>query len=122
MDTQQDIPAALQSPVNAAVAWINEQESHSFELTGVLDTEAALNTPLGEPFELGLVLCDGELCTRQQIKFTPATDRYSFNSTEEAARDIPPLLDPPAGVRTSWLTDVLEKHEFVLLLFYRGLW
>ena len=38
------------------------------------------------------------------------------------ARDIPPLLDPPEGVRRSWLDDELAKHEFVLLLFYRGLW
>ena len=33
-----------------------------------------------------------------------------------------PLLDPPAGVRTGWLDDVLQKYSFVVLVFYRGFW
>jgi hypothetical protein len=40
----------------------------------------------------------------------------------ESEPDIPPLLDPPVGVRREWLDRQLEQHEFVLLLFYRGLW
>ena len=35
---------------------------------------------------------------------------------------IPPLLDPPIGVRTGWLNAQLDKHKFVVLVFYRGLW
>jgi len=33
-----------------------------------------------------------------------------------------PLLDPPARVRTEWLTRTLAKHAFVVLVFYRGFW
>jgi hypothetical protein len=33
-----------------------------------------------------------------------------------------PLLDPPAGARAGWLDQVLAKHAFTVLLFYRGFW
>ena len=36
--------------------------------------------------------------------------------------EVPTLLDPPVGVRRTWLDDQLTKHDFILLLFYRGLW
>ena len=122
MQTQQEIPERLRAPVNAALAWVNAQEQAAFELTGLVDTEAALQADTDQPFELGLVLCDGELCDRQQIRFTPSEAGFEFSYVQAAERDIPPLLDPPVGVRTNWLDSVLEKHEFVLLLFYRGLW
>ena len=52
----------------------------------------------------------------------PVGDGFRFSFVEAAVRDIPPLLDPPVGVRSQWLAGQLKKHEFVLLLFYRGLW
>ena len=122
MQSLEDIPESLQGPVAGALQWVNSQENASFELTGLLDADAAEGTTANEPFELGLVLCDGEICDRQQILFTPADNGYSYSYVAEGERDIPELLDPPAGVRASWLDDVLKKHEFVLLLFYRGLW
>ena len=122
MQSLEDIPKSLQEPVAGALLWVNSQENASFELTGLLDADAAEGTTANEPFELGLVLCDGEICDRQQILFTPADNGYSYSYVAEGERDIPELLDPPAGVRASWLDDVLKKHEFVLLLFYRGLW
>ncbi|MEL0048711.1 MAG: hypothetical protein VW867_08700, partial [Gammaproteobacteria bacterium] len=74
------------------------------------------------PFEVGLVLCDGEICAREQIHIIPDGGAYQFKFADEAEPDIPPLLDPPVGVRREWLDKQLEKHEFVLLLYYRGLW
>ncbi len=122
MEKQQDIPTALRAPVNAALQWINEQENANFEVTGLVDIDSALAAHPGESFELGLVLCDGELCARQQLRFTPGNQGFTYSYTDQAEREIPPLLDPPMGVRSRWLDSVLQKHEFVLLLFYRGLW
>jgi hypothetical protein len=72
--------------------------------------------------EFGLVLCDGEVCAREQVRITPTADGYQFKLVETGQREIPSLLDPPEGVRRQWLDSVLAKHEFVVLLFYRGLW
>lgn len=76
------------------------------------------------------MLYDGELCVREQVRCTPLSETvesgsspgYTFTSVEAAPRDVPALLDPPEGVRSQWLAEALAKHEFVLLLFYRGLW
>ncbi len=122
MQTEFDIPAGLEQPVQAAVSWINATQARSYELTGVVDHEQALAAQTGEPFELGLVLCDGELCAREQVRVTPSDVGYEFSFVEAAEGDIPPLLDPPESVRRAWLDEVIGKHEFVLLLFYRGLW
>lgn len=130
VDAELRVPEKLREPVAAALDWINRSQGQDFALTGLLDYEAALDAAEDQAFELGLVLCDGELCIREQIRCTPlvATDsalsdsKYEFSAVDAAPRDIPPLLDPPQGVRSQWLADVLDKHEFVLLLFYRGLW
>jgi len=78
------------------------------------------------------VLCDGNSCDREQVLVTPVAgtpvagttvdSRYEFSLVAQAPREIPTLLDPPVGVRQNWLDTVLAKHDFVLLLFYRGLW
>lgn len=117
-----DIPAALEPPAHAALKWINASQQQTFELTGLVETEAALGAQAGEAYELGLVLCDGEICARQQVRVQTVGDDYQFALVEAAERAIPPLLDPPQGVRASWLSNVMARHEFVLLLFYRGLW
>ncbi len=122
MQTEDNIPAELHSPAQAAVSWINEAQQQTFELTGLVDYEQLLGTDAHETYELGLVLCDGEICTREQVRVQPTGDGYKFSLVEAAPRDIPVLLDPPEGVRRQWLDRELAKHEFVLLLFYRGLW
>ncbi len=121
--TPSDIPRALQAPAAAATAWINATQNQNFELTGVVDVEQALAASGStDAYELGVVLCDGEICSREQVRVQPTADGYQFSSVASAAPDIPPLLDPPVGVRAGWLDQALAKHEFVLLLFYRGLW
>lgn len=119
MRTAETIPEALRAPAAAALAWINEEQRRRFELTGLVDVE---EVNVAGPFEMGLVLCDGEVCAREQVRVVPKGEAYDFELVQQAEAEIPPLLDPPAGIRANWLQSQLEKHEFVLLLFYRGLW
>ena len=122
MQLDVNVPDALRAPVAAAVAWVNATREEAFELTGLVDAERALDAEAGQPFELGLVLCNGELCAREQVRIEPNDDGYRFSFAALDTSEIPPLLDPPVGVRQGWLAGALAKHEFVLLLFYRGLW
>ena len=119
MRTAETIPEALLAPAEAALTWINQERRQRFELTGLVDVE---DVNVAEPFEMGLVLCDGERCAREQVRVVPKGEAYDFELVQQAAAEIPPLLDPPVGIRSHWLQSQLEKHEFVLLLFYRGLW
>lgn len=122
MDPISNIPKELRQPGEAAVKWLNEKNNNSFYLTGIVDYESALSTKTGEDYELGLVLCNGQVCVREQIKVSPQKSGYKFNFVYSSIPDIPPLLDPPEGIRSVWLANVLQKHDFVVLLFYRGLW
>ena len=122
MQAEETIPADLQPAADAAVAWINDTENRNFELTGLVDYDGALAAEGMQSFEMGLVLCDGEICTREQVHFEPSGSGFNFSLVDAAASDVPPLLDPPPGLRSQWLTEAIAKHEFVLLLFYRGLW
>ena len=117
-----EIPTELQPAADAALAWINRERGANFRLTGLVDAEEAIRGGMEQAMELGLVLCDGELCQRQQVRIEPTGHGFSISAVETKEAPIPPLLDPPPGVRASWLDDQLEKHDFIALLFYRGLW
>jgi len=117
-----EVPAELQPAVEAALAWINRERGANFRLTGLVDGEEAMRRDAERPMELGLVLCDGELCQREQVRIEPTGHGFSISAVEAGEASIPPLLDPPLGLRAGWLDDQLEKHDFILLLFYRGLW
>jgi hypothetical protein len=122
------IPEALQPEVAAALAWFNRAEADDFEVTGILDADAALSAKM--PRELRLVLCGGGTC--QQRSFRVADSGAGFDVTlanSDVAADGAPAtgglqseLDPPPGARRAWLDSVVEKHEFVVLVFYRGFW
>ncbi len=116
------VPPSLQTAVEGALQWMNDTRSKPFEITGLVGEERALNASVGETFELGLVLCDGEICICEQVRFEPVHDRFKFSLVESTKPAVPALLDPPPGLRSSWLDEQLEKHEFLLLLFYRGRW
>ena len=117
---RKDIPKELQTALDGAVDWINTKHQANFELTGLADTKTP--TDLETPFELGVVLCDGEICDRKQIGFQPSAAGFEFSVLDLAEPAVPALLDPPEGNRVGWLDQQLEKFEFVLLLYYRGLW
>jgi hypothetical protein len=122
MQQDESIPTSLRPQAEAAVSWINETQGRSYELTGLVDYERALSAEAGEEYELGLVLCDGEICAREQVRVNPSGDGFQFSFVEAVEREIPPLLDPPEGVRSGWLEAEMARHKFMVLLFYRGLW
>ena len=101
MNTLQDVPYKLRPQVEAAVSWINQSQNRTFELTGLVDYEPAMDAAVDEGYELGLVLCDGEICTREQVRVEPSQDGWDYSLVATVERDIPPLLDPPEGLRRS---------------------
>ena len=126
MMTHAVVPAALEDAVRGALSWLNDSRTQPFELSELLDVsstlDAAAHAAVGDSYDLSLVLCDGYVCDRELVRVTLREGGFEFARVADAPREIPPLLDPPQGVRAGWLDQVLAKHEFVLLLFYRGLW
>ena len=122
MQQDESIPSILRPQAEAALSWINETQERSYELTGLVDYEQALKAEDGEAYELGLVLCDGEICAREQVRVGPSGSGFQFSFVDAAEREIPPLLDPPVGVRSGWLEAEMARHKLMVLLFYRGLW
>ncbi len=122
---EETIPNALKPEVEAALAWFNQSEGVAFEVTGILDPEAALEASGSR--DLHLILCGGDRCERRSFRVTGSHSGYDVAavgddlavSTEgqAAAR-----LDPPSGARRGWLDRALTQHAFVVLVFYRGFW
>jgi len=118
------IPEALQPEVGAALAWFNQQQDLAFEVTGIVDGDAALSA--GDSRELRLVLCGGDRCEQRSFRVTGSNDAWVIEFTDNmpAQQGEKPQaeLDPPPGVRNNWLEKALSQHAFVVLLFYRGFW
>lgn len=119
------IPAALQPDVDAALVWFNRDQVIPFEVTGILDPEAALASDA--PRELKLVLCGGDRCEQRSFRVAKgaAGREVGFLEDEtpvagEAERQAE--LDPPPGPRRGWLDRTLDRHDFTVVLFYRGFW
>ena len=62
-NVQETIPDALEGEVAAALTWFNANEDERFEVTGILDPEAALGS--AGPRDLRLVLCGGDRCEQR---------------------------------------------------------
>ena len=118
----EEIPERLQPAAEAALTWINAQQDARFRITGLVDPERALARNAGEPLDLGLVLCDGDLCVREQVRVSAVGEGFEVSGIPAGAAEIPAHLDPPVGIRGEWLDQQLERHDFILLLYYRGLW
>ena len=118
----EDVPNELRGAADAAVAWINAERGADFHLTGLVDPEEVLAADRTGPFELGVVLCEGEVCLREQVRLVPRADGFDVSAIDATAGEIPAELDPPRGVRQGWLDARLADHRFVVLLFYRGFW
>ena len=119
------IPSALQPRVDAALAWFNasaDAADEEFKVTGILDADDAL----GGSDELRLILCGGDRCEQRSFSVSGASDAWEVQFAESilAPQGEKPQaeLDPPPGVRSSWLDNALSQHAFVVLLFYRGFW
>ncbi len=121
MRVVEDIPQALRPEVHAALAWLNAEQGRSFKLTGVVDPEAAERSG-GAAHDLTLILCDGDLCVREQVRVRISSAGFEISRADSGREDPPAELDPLPGVRHGWLEGALAKHTFVVLVFYRGFW
>ena len=118
-----EIPEALRPEVDAALAWVNRERHAAFQVSGIVDPEVALAAPEGGARDLALVLCQGDLCLREQVRGRRGPGGIECGPVETAAQDDPPAhLDPREGARSGWLEEQLAKHAFVVLVFYRGFW
>ena len=120
------IPVSLQSKVDLAVDWFNastEARGEYFKVTGILDPDAA---EANGGSELQLILCGGDRCEQHTFQIDGQGEKVdiSFLVTDEISQaEVPQAeLDPPPGPRLGWLDNVISKHNFVVLLFYRGFW
>lgn len=121
MRVVETIPEALAPEVEAARAWLSAKRGQHFEVSGIIDPDAAARAA-GQPHELGLILCDGDLCVREQVRIQPAGAGFEIEGTDETNEDPPAEMDPLPGVRQGWLDGALARHAFVVLVFYRGFW
>lgn len=119
------IPGELQPRVDAALAWFNASENaenEAFKVTGIVDAEDALR---GSD-ELRLIMCGGDRCEQRSFRVAGTNNAWEVELADDVLAtqgDKPQAeLDPPPGVRSSWLDKALSQHAFVVLLFYRGFW
>ena len=116
------IPDDLAAPTAAAVRWFSDANGVEFKATGIVEPSSR--------DALTLILCgeqDGqELCLKEKFSLTPGDgERYRVEhlaAEQPEIGSVAPELDPPAGERSGWLDEALQRHRFVLLLFYRGFW
>jgi len=119
------IPAALQPDVDAALEWFNRDQAIPFEVTGILDPDAALASDT--PRDLKLVLCGGDRCEQRSFRIAASAAGREVGFLEDETpiageAKLQSELDPPPGPRRSWLDRTLDRHEFTVVLFYRGFW
>ena len=119
------IPPALQPDVDAALEWFNRDQAIPFEVTGILDPDAALSS--GAARELKLVLCGGDRCEQRSFRVAKGAAGRDVGFLEDEApvegeAELQAELDPPPGPRRSWLDRTLDRHNFTVVLFYRGFW
>ena len=129
---EETIPDRLAAAAEAARAWFAHEHESDFKLTGIVDPEESLEADAETGArELQLILCgiqEGrDVCLRERFRVRPIEAEGGFEviHVADASPEIgspAPLLDPPAGVRAGWLDGVLQKHAFVVLVFYRGFW
>ena len=120
------IPDRLQRRVDAALDWFNasnEAGDETFKITGILDADKTLEAS----DELQLILCGGDRCEQRTFRVSGEIEPFSVHLTDRDLFALQPEkpqadLDPPPGVRAGWLDNILSKHAFVVLLFYRGFW
>ena len=77
------IPAALQPDVDAALEWFNRDQEIPFEVTGILDPDAALSSVA--PRELKLVLCGGDRCEQRSFRVASGATGREVGFLEDEA-------------------------------------
>ena len=118
----EDIPDQLQPAATAALNWINRKNEANYKLTGLVDPDLTWQPKEGSSTEMALVLCDSDTCAREQVRIQMQGDGYQIAAIEAEDTLIPPHLDPPENIRSNWLDAQLSKHNFIVIVFYRGFW
>ena len=99
---------------------VDDQARNLLALKVVLeDVEAELLTAesgnealsLVAQHDLALILCDGDLCVREQVSVRAVEGRFEIARADAAREDPPAELDPLPGVRTGWLEEKLASCE-----------
>ncbi len=125
------VPETLRPEADAALRWLNAERGTSYQISGVVDPDDTIAArEAGLAYELGLVLCQGELCLREQIAVQSSGAGFELSLVEappangrlDGKLDPPAELDPAPGLRKGWLDDRLAAHRFSVLVFYRGFW
>ena len=127
---EESIPAHLVDEAEAARAGFSRERGSEFRLTGIVDPQDVPARDRGtHARQLQLILCgtrDGQdVCLRERFQVKPARAGFEVTLLEDSTPGVgspAPRLDPPAGVRVGWLEQVLARHAFVILVFYRGFW
>ena len=86
----EEIPIELKPAAEAALAWINQERGAQFKLTGLVDPDKAMGQETGQPIELGLVLCEGDLCRREQVRVEAKGQGFEVSAIEAETSVIPP--------------------------------
>ncbi|MAE96921.1 MAG: hypothetical protein CL910_19915 [Deltaproteobacteria bacterium] len=120
---QETIPDHLAEAAEAARAWFSADQGSEFKLTGIVDPAESFDGPLQ------LILCGTqagqEVCLRERFDIRRAASGFDVAHIEEAPPEfgsVAPRLDPPPGERAGWIDDVIARHDFTVVLFYRGFW
>lgn len=120
---QETIPDHLVEAAEAARASFSAKQGSEFKLTGIVDPA---ESPVGP---IQLILCGTqagqEVCLRESFDIRRAASGLNVAHIEEAPPafgSVAPRLDPPAGERAGWIDEVTARHDFTVVLFYRGFW
>ena len=120
---QETIPGHLVEAAEAARARFSAEQGSEFKLTGIVDPAESSDGPLQ------LILCGKragqEVCLRERFDIRQAERGFEVVHIEEPPPEFgsaAPRLDPPVGERTGWIDDVTARHDFTVVLFYRGFW
>lgn len=127
---EESIPRHLVDEAEAARAWFSRERGSEFKLTGIVDPEDVPDPGAGGPARrLQLILCGTQagqdVCLRERFEVERGSAGFAVTLLEDSTPEVgspAPLLDPPAGARAGWLEQVVARHAFVVLVFYRGFW
>ena len=131
MAVVETVPEALKDEAEAALAWLNAERGAAPKITGVVDPEDTIAArEQGDAYELGLVLCQDDLCLREQIAVRRSEAGFDLSlvvapplrGRNDGKLDPPPELDPAPGAHKGWLDERLAAHRFSVIVFYRGFW
>ena len=126
----QKIPEAFLAETEAARVWFSEKEGTEFKVTGIVDPEKiAIKKTATSSRDIQLILCGNQagndLCLRERFEIKPSGAGFEIrhlSDVEPESGSSAPLLDPPKGTRKGWVESVAAKHDFIVLVFYRGFW